>query len=167
MSEPGNPQPPSDPPAPPSDPPAPPSDPPAPPSDPPAPPSEPPAPPSEPPPEPPASGGSGSPNVVMIILSYLGILAVIPFLVEKDDKEVQWHAKHGLVLVAAEILLFIALWFVTAVLGAVSGGLGCLITLFQPLLVLALIALHIVCMVKGVNGDRFTVPGVSQYADKF
>ncbi len=103
----------------------------------------------------------------MIILSYLGPLAVIPFLVEKDDKEVQWHAKHGLVLVAAEILLFIALWIVAMVLGALSGGLGCLITPLQPLLVLALIALHIVCMVKGVNGGRFIVPGVSQYADKF
>lgn len=158
MSEPENPQTPSDPPEPPSDPPAPPSDPPEPPSDP-------PAPPSEPPPGPPTA--SGSPNVVMIILSYFGILALIPFLVEKDDKEVQWHAKHGLVLLAAEFLLFVALWIVAMVLGAISGGLGCLITLVQPLLVLAIIALHIVCIVKGVNGDRFTVPGVSQYADKF
>ena len=148
MSEPENPQSPSDPPAPPSDPPAPPSDPPAPPSDPPA------------PPPPSAPSGSGSPNVVMVILSYLGILALIPFLVEKDDKEVQWHAKHGLVLLVGEFALFIVL----SVLGAISAGLGCLL---WPLVILALIAIHVMCIVKGVNGDRFIIPGVSQYADKF
>ena len=45
----------------------------------------------------------------MIVLSYLGLLALIPLLVEKNDKEVQWHAKHGLVLLVAEIVLFIGL----------------------------------------------------------
>ena len=147
--------------------PQPPSDPPSPPSDPPPPPAEPPAPPAPPPATPPAAPGSAGPNTLMIILSYLGILALIPLLVEKDDKEVQWHAKHGLVLVAAEFVLFIGLWVVAVVLGAISGGLGCLFTLLQPLLVLAILALHVVCIIKGVNGDRLTVPGVSQYADKF
>ena len=29
---------------------------------------------------------------------YLGLLALIPLIVEKNDRDVQWHAKHGLVL---------------------------------------------------------------------
>ena len=41
----------------------------------------------------------------MIVLSYLWVLALIPLLVEKDDPEVQWHAKHGLVLAAAAAAL--------------------------------------------------------------
>ena len=27
----------------------------------------------------------------------------VPLLTEKDDKEVQWHAKHGIVLMLAEL----------------------------------------------------------------
>ncbi|MGB5515145.1 MAG: hypothetical protein WBP36_11520, partial [Thermoanaerobaculia bacterium] len=57
---------------------------------------------------PPTTGSSESSNRgVMIVLSYLWILALIPLLVDKDDKEVQWHAKNGLVLTAAEFALWL------------------------------------------------------------
>ena len=32
---------------------------------------------------------------------------------------------------------------------------------------LGIIILHILCIVKGVNGQRLIIPGLSQYADKF
>ena len=35
---------------------------------------------------------------VMIVLSYLWILALVPLLTEKEDQEVRWHAKNGIVL---------------------------------------------------------------------
>ena len=68
--------------------------PPAPPTDPPAaPPTPPPAPPPEAPPAAPSGGDGVSENrTIMVVLSYLWILALIPLLVEKDDQEVQWHA---------------------------------------------------------------------------
>lgn len=44
----------------------------------------------------------------MIVLAYLWLLALTPLLVEKDDAELQWHAKHGLVLFGAEIAVFFA-----------------------------------------------------------
>ena len=39
-----------------------------------------------------------SDRTIMLVLSYLGILALIPLLMKKDDPEVQWHAKNGLAL---------------------------------------------------------------------
>jgi len=43
-----------------------------------------------------------SPNRgVMIVLAYLWPLALVPLLLEKHDPEVQWHAKHGIVLMIA------------------------------------------------------------------
>jgi len=99
---------------------------------------------------------------MMVVLSYLWILALVPFLSEKEDKEVQWHAKHGLVLLAGEILIWIAITILAAIPGA-----GCLMVLLAPLFGLAILVLHVICIVKGVNGDRFTIPGVSQYADRF
>lgn len=137
-----------------------------------APPPPPPAapPPAEPPPEAPAtpSGGTVSDNrTIWIVLSYLGLLALIPLLVEKDDSEVQWHAKHGLVLTVAEFAVFIGLWLVIMIVGAVSGGLGCILGLVWPLLMVGVLVLHILCIVKGIKGERFLVPGVSEFADRF
>ena len=124
--------------------------------------------PEAPTPPPPAAGGASSNRAVMIVLSYLGILALIPLLVEKDDEEVQWHAKHGLVLTVAWVVLFIGLTILGVVLGSVTAGLGsCLIGVIQLLLILAIIVVHVMGIVKGINGERFKLPMISDYADKF
>jgi uncharacterized membrane protein len=98
----------------------------------------------------------------MIVLSYLWVLALIPLLLEKDDGEVQWHAKNGLALFVAELIL----WVILAVLGMVPV-LGCILVPVWLALSVAIIVVHIICIVKGLNGERFIVPGVSQYADRF
>ena len=124
--------------------------------------SPPPPPESPPPPAPPPSmpAGGASPNRgIMIVLAYLWLLALVPLLVEKDDAEVQWHAKHGLVLFGAEIAAFFAL----SILGTITGFLSCI---FLPLLQLAILGLHIVCIVKGLQGGRFQIPGLSEYANR-
>jgi uncharacterized membrane protein len=104
---------------------------------------------------------------VMIVLSYLWLLALIPLLVEKDDREVQWHAKHGLVLTVVEIVAMIGLQVIVMVLSAISGGLGCVFGLLVPLLMLAILVVHVLCIVKGINGQRFLLPGISEFADRF
>ncbi len=96
----------------------------------------------------------------MLILAYLGPFALIPFLVEKEDPEVFWHAKHGLVLFGADIVISILL----AIVSAVTGGCGCIFTI--PVWIIVMVV-HIVCMVKAVNGQRFLIPGLSDFADKF
>ena len=158
--EPNNP-PPSDPP--PSDPPPsdPPSDPPPPPTDAPPPP-PPPSDPSPPEPQQPAGSGAGGSNnrTLMIILSYFGPLALIPFLMEKDDRDIQWHSKHGLVLFGADIVISIVL----TIISTVTSCVGCLVTL--PVWIIVAVV-HIICIVKGVNGERFLIPGLSDLADKF
>ena len=127
----------------------------------------PPIPPSTPPPQ---AAAQSSNRTLMLVLSYLGILAIVPLLVEKDDREVQWHAKHGLVLFVAEIILFFALGIVLFVLGNIPylgwiiSALGCLIWVLLPL---GILALHIVAIMKALKGERLIVPMVSEYASKF
>ncbi len=119
------------------------------------------------PPPPPPGGGKVSENRgVMIALSYLGLLALIPLLVEKEDQEVQWHAKHGIVLLVAEIVLFTVVGIMMMIIGQIPV-LGCVTLLAYPILVLAVFIFHIMAIVKGINGQRLLVPGVSQYADRF
>jgi len=128
----------------------------------------PPPPPAEPPPQEPAVKGVVSENRnVMIVLAYLWLLALIPLLVEKDDREVQWHAKHGLVLTVVEVVVLIGLQIVVMILGAISGGLGCIFSLLLPVVMLAILIVHVLCIVKGINGQRFLLPGISEFADRF
>ena len=110
------------------------------------------------------TGGAESPNrSLMIVLSYLWILALIPLLTETEDKRVQWHARHGLVLTAAEIVF----WLAVFLLNAFSGFLGCLLMPLYIIAWLGILGLHVACMVKGVRGERLIIPGISQYADRF
>jgi uncharacterized membrane protein len=112
----------------------------------------------------PGSTAPSSNRNVMILLSYLWLLALIPLVVEKDDREVQWHAKHGLVLAVAELIFWVAFQVVVVILGSF---LGCLAAVFAPIIGLGFLVLHIFAIIKGINGQRLIIPGISQYADKF
>lgn len=103
----------------------------------------------------------------MLVLSYLWILALVPLLVEKRDPEVQWHAKHGLVLTAAEIICWIAFTIVAQILIVITAGLGCLLAILSPFIGLGILVLHVVMIVKAINGQRLIIPGISEYADRF
>jgi uncharacterized membrane protein len=103
----------------------------------------------------------------MIVLSYLWLLALVPLLVEKNDREVQWHAKHGIVLMVAEIVLWIALGIVNIIASQIFFALSCVGGVLGLIIWLGVIVVHIMCIVKGLNGQRFLVPGVSEYANRF
>jgi uncharacterized membrane protein len=101
-------------------------------------------------------------RTVMIVLAYLWLLALVPLLVEKEDAEVQWHAKNGLILTAAEVVVWIGLTILTFI-----PAVGCLFALLHLVLWLGVLVLHIVAIVKGVNGGRLVVPVLSDYTSKF
>jgi uncharacterized membrane protein len=109
-----------------------------------------------------------SPNRgAMIVLAYLWPLAFVPLLLDKQDAEVQWHARHGIVLMVAELVALFIYITVTSVVSLATFGLGCVLSLFLVFGWIAVFALHIVAIVKGLNGQRLIVPGVSQYASRF
>ena len=95
----------------------------------------------------------------MVVLSYLWLLALVPLFLEKQDAEVQWHAKHGLLLFVAEVAGFIVL----GIIAGVTGGLGCLLV---PLAQLGALVLHVMAIAKGLQGGRLMIPGLSDYASK-
>ena len=117
-------------------------------------------------PPPAAGGGTGSSDrTIMVILAYLWILALIPLLTKKEDREIQWHAKNGLVILATEVIL----WILFVILGFVmpSDVLGCGMATVQCVIWLGFLVIRIIAIIKGVNGQRFVVPVISDFADKF
>ena len=117
------------------------------------------------PPPPSGSAAPGSDRTLMVVLSYLWILALIPLLVKKDDREIQWHAKNGIVLLGAEIVC----WIVFGAIGFAlrnTGVLGCGLGAVECVIWLAFLVIRIMCIVKGVGGQRFRVPVVTDLAEK-
>ncbi|MCZ6876668.1 MAG: DUF4870 domain-containing protein [Acidobacteria bacterium] len=113
---------------------------------------------SQPPPQ-----QKSSNRAALLILAYLGFLALIPLLMEPDDAEVQWHAKHGLVLTLSWMALFVALAVIS-----VLPGLGLIIGFgFSPFLLLIIFFFHLFAIVKALQGERLTLPVISDYADKW
>ena len=109
-----------------------------------------------------------SPNrTVMLVLAYLWPLAIVPLLLDREDADVQWHAKHGLVLMVAELLLALAISLVTSVVTLVTFGIGCVLSLFFIFLWVAILGVHLAAILKAIGGSRLVIPGVSEYANRF
>lgn len=116
-------------------------------------PAPPPLPPPPPPPLPPSSNRS-----VMLVLSYLGILALIPLLTEKNDREVQWHARHGLVLLVGYMVLTVGLFLLSLVVGFLG--------MLQIPLWIGYVVVIILGITNAMNGKRLLLPGISEFADR-
>ena len=129
-------------------------------SQPPMPPAPPPAPP--PPPQGPPPGATDSGNrTLMMILAYLPPLTIIPFLVEQADPEVRWHARHGLVLLGLDIAVVVFL----TILGWLPI-VNCVVPFVGAAMMLGLLVLHVLAIVKAINGERLKIPVLSDLADK-
>ena len=113
------------------------------------------------------SDAASSPNRgVMIVLAYLWVLAFIPLLVERQDREVQWHAKHGLVLMTAELVLMFVFIVVISLVTLRTMGVGCALAVLFVFGFVGILALHVVAILKGIGGGRLIVPGLTAYADR-
>ncbi len=112
---------------------------------------------------PPPPPQMSSNRTAMIILAYLGFLALIPLLVEKEDADIQWHAKHGLVLMLSWMVLFVGLAIISSIPG-LGLVIGCAVS---PFLMLIIFFVHVFAIVKGLDGERLLIPVVSDFADRW
>ncbi len=102
----------------------------------------------------------------MIVLAYMWPLALVPLLLEKNDPDVQWHAKHGIVLMIAELVLFFAYVTMTSLVSLASLGLGVVLSMLLIFAWIGILAIHVVAILKGINGTRLILPTVSEYANR-
>jgi uncharacterized membrane protein len=94
-------------------------------------------------------------NRLMAILSYIGPLVIISYLVAKDEPFTKFHIKQGLVLLVANI----ALW----VLASVAYPFWPLFRLCN----LALFILAIIGIVNAAQGKEKELPLVGQWGKSF
>jgi uncharacterized membrane protein len=115
---------------------------------------------------------------VTAALSYIGIIGLIVFIMEKENRFARFHALQSLLFHVAWIVVLIVLGILTFILGllaavissAVGSGLGGLFSLLIMLLWLAVVAAYlgglIFSAVKAYGGAWFKVPIVGNMAEK-
>lgn len=105
---------------------------------------------------------------LMSLLAYLGILALIPYFVEKENKYVRFHAIQGLNLfivnmiasVALMVVAFVATFlFIIPVLGWILGG---VLYLVVGLLPVGFFVLQILGIVYALQGNAKEIPVVNK-----
>jgi uncharacterized membrane protein len=115
------------------------------------------------PPPPAGPGGpASSDRTIMLVLSYLWFLCLIPLLTKKDDPEVQWHAKNGLVWALAITAVDIAFM----ILGRFMPTVACLVSIVPCVIGCGYLVVSILGILKALKGERMRLPMLSDYADK-
>lgn len=102
---------------------------------------------------------------VMLVFSYLWVLALVPFLVTRREY-VRWHAKQGLILCGVSCLGFLAIIFVGAILATLSKVFAWLFAFALVNLVLLYLALALVCVIKAISGERWAIPFLGDLVEK-
>jgi uncharacterized membrane protein len=98
----------------------------------------------------------------MLVLSYLAFLGIIPLLFSKEDPEVRWHARNGLLLFGSVA----AVALVATLVGSMLPALGCLYATLMFFVLVLYTFVAILAIVKALDGQRLLVPGISRHAGR-
>lgn len=107
------------------------------------------------------NGGATAPGANerrgMAALGYVGALCLIPLIFARESQFAQYHAKQGLVLAIIAFILNLA----SSIIWRIPFG--------GVLVMIAGIILLVVCIkgiLKALNGEKYEIPVVSEYAAK-
>jgi uncharacterized membrane protein len=90
---------------------------------------------------------NASDSNLMAALSYLWILSIIMYVLKKDDEYVKFHAKQGMVIFGASLILW-------------------LIPIIGWLLNIAVLVAVIIGAFKAYQGEKFKFPLIGDLAEK-
>jgi uncharacterized membrane protein len=93
-------------------------------------------------------------NKVMAALSYIGLLVLIPLLAKKESKFAQEHAKQGLALIIAWVILWVV--GIIPILGWIVGFFGSII----------LLILNVIALIKALMGQFWEIPVIGPFRHK-
>jgi len=102
---------------------------------------------------------------VLLVFGYLGPLAIVS-LVASRREFIKWHAKQGAVHSVALMALFIVLRFVHFLLSSIWQPLAELFWAAALMVALGVLTMMLVCIIRGLEGERFRIPILADLADR-
>lgn len=102
-----------------------------------------------------AKSGTGlEPNVAALLAYLLGVIGLVFYFIEKDNKFVRFAGMQS-------FLLGIAFWAITWIIGIVTFGFGFLVT---PVLSIGYVVLVVMLMIKAYNNEEWELPVIGKFA---
>jgi len=99
-------------------------------------------------------------NKAIAAIGYLWILFLVPLLAKKDSPFAQYHAKQGMILFIADIIL----WFVSFIISVATLGIGLYLSWIIWLLIMIWTILGIV---NALNGKMQPLPIIGKMAENW
>jgi uncharacterized membrane protein len=104
----------------------------------------------------------------------IGILGLINFFIDKENKFVRFHGIQSVLYTAIVGAIFTAIWIVLAIFGVIisqiSGALGALIGVLYLLVFLAFLLVWFGVLIysgyRAYQGETFKLPVVGNFAEK-
>lgn len=104
---------------------------------------------------------------ILAAISYLSLLiAVIIYLIRKEDKFVRFHAMQSIIFDIAYSLIFIVLWFL-AVAAIFTFVLALVVFPLIFLFTFAMLIVKFYLAYKAFLGERYSAPVIGEYAEKY
>jgi len=100
----------------------------------------------------------------MVVLSYLGLLALIPYLTKKEDPDILWHAKNGMGLLILDVVVWVVLFVLQIIFR--NSVVGCGFATISCIVWIGILVLHIYCLIQGIGGKRPNIPMITDFAQK-
>lgn len=101
-------------------------------------------------------------TILFSILSYIGILWLIPLLVEKNDKVVRFHVNQGIVLFIFDIIGSIAVGILSAIFVFIPV-ISFLVVVIAPLFGILCFILMIIGIVNAANKSEKPLPIIGKF----
>jgi uncharacterized membrane protein len=102
---------------------------------------------------------------IHLVLAYLGILALVPFLTARKEF-VQWHARQGLLLFGVSLTTLFAMILADVVIWQIHWVLGLLFLLLILTSGFGVLALMVACILKAFEGERWRIPFLGDFVEK-
>ncbi|MBQ7288983.1 MAG: zinc-ribbon domain-containing protein [Clostridia bacterium] len=97
-------------------------------------------------------------NKVMAVLSYLGILVLIPIFAAKNSKFARFHANQGLLVFLSSIAFNLVISIIKKVFYYIAYPVYWIVNVFSPIIGLLFVVLAIIGIVNAANGKAKELP---------
>lgn len=118
-------------------------------------------------PAPKKSGKSSDSNLMAVIAYILGPFAILLYLMKKEDRFVRFHSLQSVFYSVAWFVVFIGFTIVSAIVGAVTMGIGGICFLFTPLLGIVAFVGWVYAAYKAYEGEEWEMPLIGEFVRKY
>ena len=116
-----------------------------------------------------SSGGGNESNLLAAIGYIIGILAILLYLVKKEDKYLRFHSMQSILLWVGTFIVAVVLGIITTIVGfiPVIGVVSCVFGFAALAIWLVAVIAALYCAYKAFSGEEYELPYIGPMAKKY